>query len=258
MKTNEEIAQYKKEWALKNKDKIKERMHLYYQEHKDIVVERSAKRFNEKKEEILKKSKTHYQLNKKRILESQKIYVEKNKDKTKKYLKEYILKNKDRLKKHQAEYFQDNKEILYERNKLSIKKYRLKYKEKYRLYNQEYKENRKKNDPLFKLTVNIRSIISGSIKRKNYTKRSQTQHILGCSFNEFKIYLESKFEPWMNWNNYGNWNGEPTEINCSWDIDHIIPLSTAKSEEDILKLNYYTNLQPLCSYTNRHIKSNKC
>jgi hypothetical protein len=59
----------------------------------------------------------------------------------------------------------------------------------------------------------------------------------------------------MNWNNRGNWNGQPKEINVAWDIDHIIPLSTAKTEEEILKLNHYTNLQPLCSYTNRYIKS---
>jgi len=88
-----------------------------------------------------------------------------------------------------------------------------------------------------------------------YAKTSKSQNILGCTFEEFKIHLESKFEPWMNWSNYGNWNGYPKEINCAWDIDHIIPISTANTIEEILKLNHYTNLQPLCSYTDRHIKS---
>ena len=58
----------------------------------------------------------------------------------------------------------------------------------------------------------------------------------------------------MTWNNRGNWNGIPTEINTAWDLDHIIPLSTAKTEEDVIRLNHYTNLQPLCSYTNRYNK----
>ena len=44
------------------------------------------------------------------------------------------------------------------------------------------------------------------------------------------------------------------ELNHGWDIDHIIPVSTAKTEEDIIKLNHYTNLQPLCSYINRYVK----
>jgi hypothetical protein len=57
----------------------------------------------------------------------------------------------------------------------------------------------------------------------------------------------------MNWENYGLYNG--TE-KYGWDIDHVIPLSTAKTEEDVLRLNHYTNLQPLCGYHNRVIKRN--
>ena len=47
------------------------------------------------------------------------------------------------------------------------------------------------------------------------------------------------------------------EINKTWDIDHIIPLNSASIEDDIIKLNNYTNLQPLCSYYNRFIKKDK-
>lgn len=42
--------------------------------------------------------------------------------------------------------------------------------------------------------------------------------------------------------------------NYGWDIDHIKPLITGLTEDDIIKLNHYTNLQPLCSYVNRKIK----
>jgi len=54
----------------------------------------------------------------------------------------------------------------------------------------------------------------------------------------------------MSWDNHGLYNGE---FNYGWDIDHIIP---ASSEEEILRLNHYTNLQPLCSKINRDIKKN--
>ncbi len=37
----------------------------------------------------------------------------------------------------------------------------------------------------------------------------------------------------------------------------IIPISSPKTEEDIIALNHYTNLQPLCSKINRHIKKGK-
>lgn len=74
---------------------------------------------------------------------------------------------------------------------------------------------------------------------------------MGCNHIDLKKHLESKFENWMTWDNHGKWNGE---LNYGWDIDHIIPLSSAKTEEDIYKLNHYTNLQPLCSQINRYIK----
>jgi len=57
----------------------------------------------------------------------------------------------------------------------------------------------------------------------------------------------------MTWENKGLYNGE---LSYGWDIDHIIPLSSASTEEELIKLNHYTNLQPLCSYINRYIKMN--
>ena len=55
----------------------------------------------------------------------------------------------------------------------------------------------------------------------------------------------------MNWDNYGLYNGE---LNYGWDLDHIVPLSSALSENELLDLNHYKNIRPLCSYTNRYIK----
>lgn len=57
----------------------------------------------------------------------------------------------------------------------------------------------------------------------------------------------------MTWDNHGKYNGE---LNYGWDIDHIIPTSSANTEEELIKLNHYTNLQPLCSYVNRYVKKN--
>lgn len=58
----------------------------------------------------------------------------------------------------------------------------------------------------------------------------------------------------MTWDNYGLYNGK---FEFGWDFDHIIPLDSAITEGDVIKLNHYTNFQPLCSYVNRHIKRNK-
>jgi hypothetical protein len=73
-------------------------------------------------------------------------------------------------------------------------------------------------------------------------KKSNTELILGRQLKDFILYIESKFEIWMNWENYGKYNGE---LNYGWDIDHIIPLSNSKNEDDIYLLNNFNNLQPL-------------
>ena len=113
-------------------------------------------------------------------------------------------------------------------------------------------KSRRKNDPIFKLSRDIRTSINQRLKGK-YKKSKKTEEILGCTFEEFKQHIESLWEPWMNWNNHGLYNGE---LNYGWDIDHIIPASSAQSEDEIYKLNHYTNLQPLCSYINRRVKIN--
>ena len=135
-----------------------------------------------------------------------------------------------------------------------------KVREKGRNYQKENKENRNKNrnikkqiDSSYALKCVVRSLTRNSLRNKGFKKNTKTELLLGCSFIEFKLYLESKFESWMTYENHGKYNGE---INYGWDVDHIIPLSSANTEEEIIKLSHYTNLQPLCSYINRNIKKN--
>lgn len=115
----------------------------------------------------------------------------------------------------------------------------------------ERRKQKMKTDLLYKLKTKLRNSIGKSLRRNGYTKNSKTYEILGCSYEEFKIHIESKWVDWMNWDNHGLCNGEE---NYGWDFDHIVPLSSAKCEEDIIKLNHHTNIQPLCSYINRFVK----
>ena len=146
----------------------------------------------------------------------------------------YCDGNKEKAKNANKKYYQENKEKLNDLHKKYINKKLL-------------------SDSFFKLKHNIRTAIINSFRYRTFNKKNKTLKILGCSFEDFKLHLESKFEPWMSWSNYGLYNGEK---NFGWDIDHIIPLSIANTEEEVIKLNHYTNLQPLCSYINRVVKKN--
>lgn len=202
-------------------------------------VDRNKEKINERNREYYKKNKT-------KISKQQKEYAEKNKDKKRAYKKLYDIDNKDKLK----QYFVDNKKVLKEKRKVYIENNR----EKIRNYNTTYKRIRKESDPTYALATKLRSMLVKVFKQNGYKKNTKTCQILGCSFEEFKIHIEAKFETWMNWENYGNPKDGILEPNKTWDIDHIIPLATATNESDIFTLNHYSNLQPLCSYYNRNIK----
>jgi hypothetical protein len=165
-------------------------------------------------------------------------------------IKNMSEEDKLKYKEYHTKYREENKITIREK----IKEYNIKNRnvisKKYNIYI----KNRFNVDSLFKLTFNIRTLIRNSFYCNGYTKKSKTQEILGCSFEEFKLHLESKFESWMTWENRGLYNGE---LNYGWDLDHIIPISSANTEEDITKLNHYTNFQPLCSFINRNIKRDK-
>ena len=174
--------------------------------------------------------------------ENQRNYNKNNKENISKVKKSYYDNNKEKLKIYKKDYYNINKEKY-----LAVQKeYRIN--NKY-VINEKYKL-RLKEDNFFKLKCTLRKMNTRSSKNK-FRKNSKTEIILGCSFKDFKIYLESKFEAWMNWDNYGKYNGK---FSYGWDIDHIKPLYSAINEMDLLRLNHFTNLQPLCSKTNRDIK----
>lgn len=196
------------------------------------------------------KRKEYREKNMERDKEYQKKYRENNKEKQKKYHEKYCELNKEKQQTYFKEYYKKNRD----KKKEYLKEYRKNNKEKILAKVYSYRNNRKKIDPLFKLMSNIKTMISKIISNKGYIKKDKTEQILGCSINEFKKYLESLWEPWMTWDNYGKY--EKDKFNTGWDVDHIIPTSSAKTEVELYNLNHYTNLQPLCSKINRDIKRN--
>ena len=196
---------------------------------------------------------------------SNKKYREKHKDEAKEYNKkygaEYYKNNFEAEKERGAKYRKDN----VEKEKKRHTKYRENNIEKIRVYRKNILTKNRRNelhkekmlsDNLYALKHKIRTLISVSIKAKGYTKKSKIFEILGCSFEYFKHHLESQFESWMTWDNHGNPKDGILELNKTWDIDHIIPISSSVTEEDVIRLNKYTNFRPLCSYNNRFIKRN--
>lgn len=143
------------------------------------------------------------------------------------YYKEYYKKNRKKLNRYHSDY---NKRY---------KQYRKEWKKSnsnhVREYTTSYFRKRMKSDELFAFGVRLRNLIRWSFTRKGSVKQSNTEEIIGCDVTFLREHL---LHTWLD--NYGTeWNGEP------YHIDHIIPLVTAKTEQDIIELCHYTNLQLL-------------
>jgi hypothetical protein len=141
------------------------------------------------------------------------------------------LKTKEFRKKY---YYAD-----LEKSRLYLKEWRLKNLKKRR--SQQNSRNRflRKTDPLFLLKCRIRCRTSLYFKRKQLNKNSDTAAMIGCSWEFLQEHIEQQFVVGMNWGN-----------RSSWHIDHIVPLASAETEERLIELCHYTNLQPLWAQDN--------
>ena len=177
-----------------------------------------------------------------------KQFREKNPD----YFKKYYQNNKEVLSLRVKKHYHENKEKNLEKFRNLSKKYyhnnrekRLEYRKGYTKNNRnklnEYIKNKKINDPIYRLSHNVRGRIYTFIKNNNITKQNKTFDIVGCSPQFLKEYLENQFTEGMSWDNHSQYG---------WHIDHIIPLSSANTEEEIYNLCHYTNLQPLWAEEN--------
>lgn len=112
------------------------------------------------------------------------------------------------------------------------------YAEFKRRRNAQVREKLARN-PQLRLIKRIRDRIRVFIKAKGFVKLQSTKEMLGCDYPTLKLHIESQFVPGMSWENMGEWH-----------IDHKKPLSKAQTNEDVILLNHYTNLQPLWALEN--------
>ena len=175
------------------------------------------KKFREKNPDYVK---NYYKNNKTKMIESVKKHYNKNRDS--------LLSKK---RNSSLKYYYENIEIIKEKNK----EYNKNNREKRNIYI----SNRKKNDPIYRLSFIVRNRVRSYLKKNNITKNDKTFDIVGCTPEFLKEHLERQFMEGMSWDNQGKWH-----------IDHKIPLSSAKTEEEIYKLCHYTNLQPLWAEDN--------
>lgn len=185
---------------------------------------KNKERYLQNREHLLALSKAYYQSHK----EERKIYCQETKEKQKEYSKKYYSKPEVKLAKQEytKEYRKNNRE--------KLKKYTRDYKEKRNLRHAE----RMKTDLLYKVKCALRCAVKTAFYRIKENKPTKSAKILGCTWEEAKLHIESLWQEGMNWDNYGQWH-----------IDHKRPVSSFKKNELHL-MNHISNLQPLWASDN--------
>lgn len=204
------------------KNKCKTCCNAHYTKNKERILKKNKENRNKNPEEYRKKNlERYYKNHEKRKKSNQKSYYN-NIDKVKETRKKYRNKNSEQLRLKYREYYIENKETIIDK---SVR----------------YNKRKEKEDIQFLLRRKIRSRIKGFLNRKNIETKVEYNINLGCSIEDLKKHLESKFTEGMSWYNYGKWH-----------IDHIKPLAKfdLTNHEELLEACHYSNLQPLWAFDN--------
>lgn len=147
-----------------------------------------------------------------------------------KYRKTYNYLNKERISELRKIRYQ--KDIAHQRkmNQVRNRKYYAKHKKR----RFQYHYDRIANDDLYRFKVRLRSRLYKFLRLKGFQKQCTFNEYVGCTPKELRERIEKKFEKGMTWANYGRWH-----------IDHIKPISLAKTEKGAYKLMHFSNLQPM-------------
>lgn len=211
-----EIREKAKKYALDNPDKILASRVKYNENNRDKERIRVKKYRDSNKEKVNKANKLYNST--KRVVDKEKQENKrldlKNKRIAEKVL--FLLKNKDKIEKDKAEKERKRKDA----------------------ENAKTKEKRA-TDPLFRLKDNLRARTRKAFRNK-YNKKSTNSELLGISYESLYKHIESLFTDGMSWDLLGK----------HIHIDHIIPLASADTEDELIKLCHYTNLQPLWAKDN--------
>ena len=222
----------------------------YRNECKDCCNKHSADYRRTHKERIAELNKKYYENHKDELAEYNKNYQKLHLDK----YREYNKKCRENMTEEQRQKSNERSRRFYERKKKDQV-----YVEKLRTWSRDsgkrrrkkitaYEENRKKTDPIFKLKKQIRNEIRTSFNRRGFRKSKHTEEIIGCDTEFLCDYLRETYLK-----RYGTeYDGKELV-----HIDHITPLSSAKTEQDVIKLCHYSNLQLLKAKDNLYKSDNE-
>jgi hypothetical protein len=236
-KTKEEIRQYFREYRKNNKAKLRAKRLEWEAANVESKREYDKEYKASRKEQVAEYNKQYREANREVLLVKNKEKWKKNGDKYKTKNKLYREANKEMLAKRRKECREATPE--------KVKEYYQKNKARLGRACGAYQKRRKSVDLLFAFTQRVRCLVKQIFKRTGTKKSCRTYQILGCSYEEFLQHIQLRFQE--------VYSKDMTYSLQGLDIHHIVPMCKAKTEDDIIRLNHYSNLIVLTEEDHKHI-----
>lgn len=153
-------------------------------------------------------------------------------------------KSEEHKKELRRKWYQAHKEEIAAKqkaNRAARNEANRKYAKSHREQINQYISNRKQTDPLYKLKCQVRQTVLMSFKRTGNVKSEKCEAITGLNADALVNYLLGTYEEVY---------GVPWDKQSAVHIDHIIPLATAKTEKEVMRLCHYTNLRLITAQDN--------
>jgi len=192
---------------------------------------------------IAKSSKEKYAANPEARREYEAKWRAKNVDKCTAKTYRWREKNPEQFSEYRKLYYENNKDKILAGQKATYQKYKEKYNKRDKKYKKknhaslmQKRKERIEASPLLQFKERIRQVTKGAFYRLKQDKKFRTNTMLGADWETVKEHFVSQFKDGMTWEAF---------IAGEIHVDHIQPLASAKTEEELIALCHYTNLQPL-------------
>lgn len=154
--------------------------------------------------------------------------------------REYQKKNPEKAKV--------NNEKIMARNPDYKKQWKANNVNKLRLYRNQYESRLD-----VKLKKRVSRAIHHALRKCGASKTADTLSFLPYSIDDLKKHLDSQFESWMNWDNWGRYDPKTWDDNdastWTWQLDHKIPMAnhtySCQDDPGFLEAWKLENLRPL-------------
>jgi hypothetical protein len=178
----------------------------------------------------------HYYRNKEKYRQYSRLWAAKNPDKVRLRGQRYRDRHRSELNRRARENVKKNRVTVLARRRELAK--RRSFRDRVNAHSRLTMKLR----PELRLRHNLRNSLWQVLKRVRGHKSVSVLQLVGCDLSFLRGYLESRFEPGMSWENYGEWH-----------VDHIIPCAAFDftNPVDAAHCYHYSNLQPMWARDNR-------